>query len=282
MNSPNTPNSPFKSNAAPVRTAGLQLGQPKTTKKKYGIAIFTVLSVHLVLLGGLLIAGCRPDGADKSAQNNPTNTSLPELTKFDSTVVQVDTNLTAGSTLSNTGGALQLPPVTNITSTTALPPAPSGDNAANQPVDHKIVTGDNFSTLATKYGVTVKAIQAANPGVDSRKLKIDNVIHIPAPTPKAASTPGAGPGTGGGGVTPESPAGDNMYVVKPGDNLGKIARMFHTSVKAIQAVNGLKTTSIQAGKKLRIPAAADGVPGASAPASAGGAAPAPEVMANRQ
>lgn len=42
------------------------------------------------------------------------------------------------------------------------------------------------------------------------------------------------------------------YKVRKGDNLGKIARRNRTTVKKLQRINGLKTTQIKAGQRLRI------------------------------
>ncbi len=46
--------------------------------------------------------------------------------------------------------------------------------------EYKVVSGDNFSKIARKYGVTLGAIEAANPGVSSSNLKVGQTIKIPA------------------------------------------------------------------------------------------------------
>jgi len=46
------------------------------------------------------------------------------------------------------------------------------------------------------------------------------------------------------------------YKIKNGDNLGIIARKFHTSIDLIRQVNGIKNNQIRAGKHLLIPVAA--------------------------
>jgi len=51
------------------------------------------------------------------------------------------------------------------------------------------------------------------------------------------------------------PAVTAIYVVKPGDNLTRIARAHGISVKAIEAANGLMSDRIAAGAKLKMPAA---------------------------
>lgn len=44
---------------------------------------------------------------------------------------------------------------------------------------HKIKSGDSFSKLAQVYGVSVEAIQSANPSLDSSRLKIGQDVVIP-------------------------------------------------------------------------------------------------------
>jgi len=61
---------------------------------------------------------------------------------------------------------------------------------------YAIKAGDNFSTLAKKFGVKVSDITAANPGIDSSKLKIGQKINLPgasgaAVAEKTAAKPGA-------------------------------------------------------------------------------------------
>jgi uncharacterized coiled-coil protein SlyX len=65
------------------------------------------------------------------------------------------------------------------------PPLPGGitPGTPNRPGPqggvHTVRAGDNFSRIAGQYGVTVSAIEVANPGVDSRKLGIGQQIKIP-------------------------------------------------------------------------------------------------------
>ena len=79
----------------------------------------------------------------------------------------------------------------------------------------------------------------------------------------------------------EVASGAEIYVVKSGDTLYRIARKYGTTVKAIQSENNLVTTRITVGKKLKIPAKAEAAapapapePAPMAPAPAPAAAPA--------
>lgn len=62
--------------------------------------------------------------------------------------------------------------------TTPLPPTTPTPAPATR--SHRIQAGDNLSTLSRQYRVTVQAIQAANPGLDPRRLRPGQVIQIPA------------------------------------------------------------------------------------------------------
>ncbi|MFM8469706.1 MAG: LysM peptidoglycan-binding domain-containing protein, partial [Limisphaerales bacterium] len=146
------------------------------------------------------------------------------------------------------------------------PPAPTPpDSTPGEAKIHAVAKGEYFAIIAKKYGVTVKAIEAANPGVDSTKLKIGQKLNIPAPAPK---TPKA---TAGNTADTAAPDADGSYTVKSGDVLGTIAKKFGTTVAKLREANGLKTDRITVGQKLNVPA---GGPKA-APAPTSGAAPAP-------
>jgi LysM repeat protein len=112
--------------------------------------------------------------------------------------------------------------------------------------EYVVAKGDTLSTIATKFHVTVKAIEAANPGVEPTKLQIGQKLHIPPPAPAAVAAPGSStPGVDTNGA--------QIYTVKSGDTLIKIAAQFGTTPKAIRTANDLKTDSIKVGQKLKIP-----------------------------
>ena len=113
--------------------------------------------------------------------------------------------------------------------------------------EYTVATGDTFYSIGRKFGVGYKAIEAANPNVDPKKLKPGQKILVPAPRSNAATlgAPAAGPAaTEGNG---------NIYVVKSGDNLTKIAAQFGVTVKALRSANDLTTDRIKVGQKLKIP-----------------------------
>ena len=59
----------------------------------------------------------------------------------------------------------------------SLPPAPTSEIDADG--TYTIKSGDTFARLSGLFGVTVQAIEEANPGVDPRRLRIGQKIFIP-------------------------------------------------------------------------------------------------------
>ena len=110
---------------------------------------------------------------------------------------------------------------------------------------YTIAKGDIFANIAKAKGVSLKALVAANPNVGATKLKVGQKIHIPA-APSAA--------VAGGDAGVADGAKTTTHVVKSGDTLAHIAKQHGTTIKAIQAANGLKTTRITIGQKLKLPA----------------------------
>jgi LysM repeat protein len=237
-------------NQSPLIPLGSNLEQKNRGRARVKIAVFFVLAVHGIGLMALLMQGCgQPKEPNASSENTTSNVPpafVPET---------------------NPQVATSTPPVAVTPPTVPETPAPSAPPAGA--TDYTIAKGDTFSTIATKFHVTAKAIADANPGVDSKKLQIGQKIHIPAPTATPTPTAPAGMGT----TSTEMPAatGEQTYTVKSGDNLTKIASQFGISVKALRAANSLKTDSIKVGQKLKIPAKASAfapvVPPATEPAT---------------
>ena len=57
-----------------------------------------------------------------------------------------------------------------------------GDRLAQKisaPRSHKVVSGDTLASIARKQGVSLAALEAANPGVSPKKLKAGQVLNLP-------------------------------------------------------------------------------------------------------
>ena len=222
-----------------------------TTKNKTNlvIAFFTVVTIHSVLFLGLLIQGCRPKKpvttADQTNTNQvSTNFISPVVTQLPPVVVEspIPTNTVASNVVATTTET----PTTNEVVT---PPKDSVVPAATK--EYTVVKNDNYMKIAKAHGITVDALTKANPNVDPKKLKISQKLVIPAPEPKEEKKVEAAKTAEG--KTTTTP-GVTMYTIKSGDTLNKIAKAHGTTIQAIQSANGMKTTQLQVGKKLKIPA----------------------------
>lgn len=206
------------------------------------ISVFIVLAVGVSGLTAMLIQGCKRETADNTT---PPDTNI---------VSNTETNPSPTDT-SNT--AFIVPPVPTNPAPVVVPPVVEPTSS-----EYTVVAGDTLGKIAKAHGVTLKALEAANPGVVPKKLKAGQKIQIPAATSGTSAT-----------VTPDATAptasGEEIYKVKSGDTLTKIAKQYGLSVKAIESENSLSTTKIKVGQKLKIPAKAEAPnPVAAAPAPA--------------
>ncbi len=236
---------------------------PPKPKSSLYFKVLMILTVHVVVIGGMLLQGCKDNAKDQAkadgsaptagdtmamAISNSTPMTPPASTTTD-VPPTVNPNIQAaytGTAASAGPAAPPMPPASSL-----VPPARSSDLTASAPGETKeyvIAHGDTLGLIAKRNGLSLKALMAANPSVEPRKLQVGQKIQVPAASAVAAST-------GSMGATTEAAPGDgSVYVVKSGDMLFRIARSHGTSVKKIMAMNDLKTTSIRAGQKLKLPA----------------------------
>ncbi len=223
----NTPN--------PLIPQGSLQSRGKSTVR---IAFFSILAIHVLVFGGLLMQGCKKS-EDKAVVVEDTNevAPLPPIDLADTNVA--DTNY-AAPTVSNAAPPEVAPPAYEVTP--AVAPEPTASR------EYVITKGDSFSSIAKKMGVSVRAIEQANPGVNPSRLQIGKKLQIPAAgdTTSTSSSSARAPGNGD----------STTYTVKSGDMLEKIARRHGTTAKTIMRLNNLKTTMIKPGQKLKLPTSA--------------------------
>ena len=238
----------MNNNDSPLIPQGSFLEQKNKGRARVRIAVFVVLAIHGIGLLALLMQGCKPNVPPpaEETQYPDTNTVVPpsfEPTNLP-TVVETEPPIVAETN----------PPLTPSEPVTLTPSVTAPPTAATE---YKIAKGDTLSGLAKKFGVSLKAIMDANPGVDPTRLRTGQSINIPPAAPQPAS-PAAAPATDG----------MQIYTVRSGDSLIKLSGQFGVSVKAIRAANNLTTDRIRVGQKLKIPARPV-APAFSAPGSTG-------------
>lgn len=86
----------------------------------------------------------------------------------------------------NPGLAGSSSPVPDDVSSGGVAPQPASSSTRNtvttvvaQPRTCTIAKGDTLASIARKYGVSLTALQAANPGISPKKLQVGQVIKLP-------------------------------------------------------------------------------------------------------
>lgn len=249
--------------------------QQSRGKSNIKIAVFTILAIHVVLLGGLLMQGCKRGGDTPAEQTSQVQEPPPMTNEVPNLPPPVAERPPATPAV---------PAAVPVVTPQAAPLLPAAvEPPATDGKTHVIAKNETLSDIALKYHVSVKAIQEANPGLNPLRLQIGQKINIPPPSTAAASPPPA-PAPAAPNVTPTAAArtvvknastpsngatasesvdgrveGRNdgdiiIYTVKEGDALEKIARNHGTTVKTIRSLNNLRTDRINVGDKLKIPA----------------------------
>lgn len=95
---------------------------------------------------------------------------------------------------------------------------------------YTVKSGDSLWKIANEYGVTVDELKKAN-NLSSNVLNIGQILKIP--TKEVES--------------------DNIYIVKSGDSLWKIANEYDVTVDELKKANNLTSNVLSIGQKLVIP-----------------------------
>ncbi len=104
---------------------------------------------------------------------------------------------------------------------------------------YTVKSGDSLSKIAKKYGTTTANLKKLN-GLGSTALRIGQKLKVSGTS--TASTTAAKATT----------ASSSTYTVKSGDSLSKIAKKYGTTTANLKKLNGLKSTALRVGQKLKV------------------------------
>lgn len=132
------------------------------------------------------------------------------------------------------------------------PPAPTYKRTT---VTHRVRKGETLSTIARRYGTSIKAIMRSNGLKSSRYIKVGWRLKIPVRKKYVAATKKTAPSyTRTKSSKTASRTATKRYKVRKGDSLWRIANRFGTTTKAIQSANRMSGTALSVGQVLVIPA----------------------------
>jgi LysM repeat protein len=157
--------------------------------------------------------------------------------------------------------------------TTASPAkAPTAQSSASSGTTHEVQSGETLTRIASKYAVSVAALQEANAIDDPTKIRIGTLLVIPqsgraveparvAPavvasqtTAPAAAAPKPVVAAAPAPATNIKDSGDTYEVAK-GDNPVSIAKKLKVSYNELLALNKIDDPRrLQIGQKLKVPA----------------------------
>lgn len=163
-----------------------------------------------------------------------------------------DAELLPGETPSDGSGETAPPAPTDGTSDSAeTTDALSGPQ---EDVIHTVVRGETLGTIAQQYGVTVDEIAAANNITNVNVIAVGQQLVIPLST---TGTDESETGDDSADTDPKptpDPLQDTIYIVKPGDNLYRIALNNGITVEELAAYNNIANVNrIEVGQEIRIP-----------------------------
>ena len=132
--------------------------------------------------------------------------------------------------------------------------------------------GENLAAIASKFGVPEGRLRQANRIPNNVRLVSAQTLIIPGPSGEGirlnpadkTSLAQAGQGNTARTITTTTApartatnAPVRTHTVRSGDTLGSIAQQYSTTVAAIRALNNLKSDTLRAGTRLRVPGAAN-------------------------
>ncbi len=125
---------------------------------------------------------------------------------------------------------------------------------------HVVAHGENLSTIAQRYGLTLQELSAYNGVANPNMVFVGQQLSIPGSgrAPQALAPASAG----------LLPDGDGYYAVARGDTLSLVARNHGMTTEDLMRLNGISNANmIWVGQKLRVSARVPAVPLAAQPAA---------------
>jgi len=161
-------------------------------------------------------------------------------------IVKLNPQILRGMTPPRDSVRVRIPQGSSATFDSGLKALPADERVGVKRVETK--KGDYPETVAERNHIRTKYVLLFNPKAErskkTGKLAAGQVLLIPTPAVAALATDAPDPSI------ERYSSGTRTHVVKHGESLGLIAKKYHTTVKSIMALNGMKRSIIFPGQSL--------------------------------
>lgn len=161
--------------------------------------------------------------------------------------------VTTGQTLKIPAkGAIQPPPTVAVST-----PSKSNSSTTTKPSiggTHTIQSGETFSQIAQKYGLSQNALKQANPKVNPNVIVVGAKLNLPSGATAKTTAPASTPTPSKSTPTVATTSDTQPHTVRPGDTLSSIASTYRVSTASIQRSNTLANPDrLKIGQIITIP-----------------------------
>lgn len=116
-------------------------------------------------------------------------------------------------------------------------------------IDHRVRRGETLAIIGRRYGVSVRLVIAANPGVKPRRLRIGQRLVIPL---SARARQDAAAGRAPAPPRATAPA-SRYHTVRRGESLWSISQLYGARISDLRRWNTLPTDEVlRVGRRLRV------------------------------
>jgi len=142
--------------------------------------------------------------------------------------------------------------VTATLTPTPVTPVPTDTPAPTPtPLSYRVAAGDNCSSIAFAFGVSIQSIVLLNDLPASCDTLFEGqTLLIPHPTPTATQLPTA---TMSEAEATRAACGEVDYIVQDNDTLSSISANYAVPIAALKSYNGLVSDNVRSGQPLKIP-----------------------------